>query len=1501
MLACAGGFTTAQAQEVGGVNRQKYPDYTPELKPDYSLMQPKSTRVRDAAQRPDHVNNALTPYFPPVFNQDGGSCGSASRIGYMFNYEINAFRGLDGSLEENQYPTHFTWLLTNSNSGKETMAAANGIPNVPTYGGRTYSRLFGNQDCADPDFGWMQGYDKWYAAMCNRITSNGNFPVSVATEEGREAVKNWLWNHNGDPDFKAGGICGIGLASGGTWVQIPSTDVNDSIGVTNMYYVKNWGAQVDHALTIVGYDDRIEFDLDGNGIAGEKDKDEVGAWIIVNSWGDGWCNNGFIYCPYKNAVTTGDGTTSTDYYYPEVYYVRKNYRPLRTFKILMEYSKRSELRISGGISADLNADKPDKMINFEHFKFAGDGNGDGVDAEVPMLGRWADGMHYEPMEFGYDMTDLSAGFDTRRPLKYFLVIETKAGASGSGKVDAFSAIDYEFDENGVEFPAELGASGIEIKNNGQTTYVSVILPGEPFNAPQNLQWNANALQWDAPAASSYKLLSYRIYQNGALIDSVAAGVLTYTPEGQGDFTVSALYAYGDSTIESAQSNTPAGEFSGTSPNLNYVRTFNQGGFNIEDVFNERYEQATIEFWIKPTSVRNWNQQIGPAWGKFMMHTTSSAELVVGWDTGNRITSAANTLRTGQWAHVAVVVNKGEMTAYVNGQSVGSISSGYSGLGGFGDLNVGLANSANGLSCNMDEFRIWNRARTQKEIQQYMYAEINNPSTMPGLLVELSMDDAANEAPTDAAQGHTITLLGTNEQTRILDFNVLKDPRELTAGFELPDGPYMTETPIYLANTSSGNATKWIWTAESSNLNGTNVEQPSVTFTEAGQHVISLKVFNAKGDSAVFEDTVTVEALGLPQADFKIYPDTLPAGENVSLINLTTPATGCTYKWSMPNAVVTESDLVNTSTRYLKAGTYEITLTATNTKGSKSVTKQVVITEQAPEVAFSVSPATVLKGQEFKLTDESLYEPTAWQWKVTNAASCLVVNEQNPTVSLDQPGVYSVALTAENSKGTVTASKARALTVCNADGENGLNFYGNGEQVSFANPLAETDGQFTVEWWMYAKNNTENCHHIGGTAQDFDITTHADGSMSVSLGGTTVKTAADVVSTAEWHHYAVTYNGGVIRIFKDATEVLAQSVSALNPVPLPETFVIGGPEAPMNAVIDEMRIWNRALTADDFYTVSNQPVTDVAQAVQNGLKLYYAFNQNSGDVIDATPGQHNGTRQGFGPEGDAWSASLGIFCLSQTVAEDVTDQYLTNVTQPFDFTNRTVNYSAPNRFVRLNDWTIENAVENGSTTTGIHVDRNKRDAMTLTTTWDGFASAVADHKVYQTIELPAGYYRLTASEYQEFAASGSYLAAAAGEGLPNTNDLGSKALGYAPLEDRVMEFVVPEDGEVSVGMVFNLSGQSCITFSSFTLEKMAFRQIGDPTITGIEGPVSAEVDDNVQIDIDGTKVTLNTLRPERVRLFSIDGRCVFNEVVSGSRTLNLPAGIYIIKGVKFSVR
>ena len=50
------------------VDRSKYPDYSDKLKPDASLLAPTAKGTRVATTRPDHVNNAETIYFPPVFN-----------------------------------------------------------------------------------------------------------------------------------------------------------------------------------------------------------------------------------------------------------------------------------------------------------------------------------------------------------------------------------------------------------------------------------------------------------------------------------------------------------------------------------------------------------------------------------------------------------------------------------------------------------------------------------------------------------------------------------------------------------------------------------------------------------------------------------------------------------------------------------------------------------------------------------------------------------------------------------------------------------------------------------------------------------------------------------------------------------------------------------------------------------------------------------------------------------------------------------------------------------------------------------------------------------------------------------------------------------------------------------------------------------------------------------------------------------------------------------------
>ena len=166
----------AVGKDVISVDRTLFPDLNlePVHQTDNPVYQRFKARQRAGikVQLPDHVNNGEDKYFSPIFNQDGGSCGSAQNIAYMFGHEINAWRGLDGSLPENMYPTHFTWLLTYQNSDKEVMACTNGIPNVVTYGGRTYSRLFGAQTHDDNDYGWMQGYDKWFSAMWNRAESS---------------------------------------------------------------------------------------------------------------------------------------------------------------------------------------------------------------------------------------------------------------------------------------------------------------------------------------------------------------------------------------------------------------------------------------------------------------------------------------------------------------------------------------------------------------------------------------------------------------------------------------------------------------------------------------------------------------------------------------------------------------------------------------------------------------------------------------------------------------------------------------------------------------------------------------------------------------------------------------------------------------------------------------------------------------------------------------------------------------------------------------------------------------------------------------------------------------------------------------------------------------------------------------------------------------------------------------------------------------------------------
>ena len=1429
------------------VDLTKYPDYSPKTYPNALLMVRKSVMKAsgEVSQRPSHVNNADYKFMSPVFNQDGGSCGSASRIRYMFTHELNSYRNLDGTDDANNYPTHFVWLLTNGNSGKDEFVQYVGVPSAATYGGRTYSSLFGNQEEINEDFGWMTGYEKWYEAMHNRMLKPSHFPISVETEEGREAVKNWLWNHNGDTDFHSGGIVGVGVASGGDWQRIPKTAANDAAGVTDKYYVNKWGTSVDHALTIVGYDDRIEFDLNGNGVYGEKSADELGAWIIVNSWG-GWCNNGFIYCPYAHAGAWFDSEGklgSTAWWAPEIYQVRKNYRPLRTIRVKMDYSHRSEMCLSAGVSANLNATEPDRTVAFEHFKYAGDGNSGNTNPApaVPMLGKWADGrLHDEPMEFGYDLTDLSSSFDINMPLKYFFIIETRSWGIGGGHIYEASIMDYVNEIASLETPFALPQGGYEIKSEGNKTVISTVVYGQGYYAPQNLSYDDGVLVWDAPMKSGREVESYIIYCEGEKIASLSSTTTSYTPvalDGQVEYAVSAMYD--DNSVESAKVSVKT-PIPATVSGQNKVLKLSKAGLTIPEIFATRYPKATIEFWFKPSSLSNWNQAAG-SWGSFMMHANANGAFTAGWNTGaHRVDGTAGDLVVGSMKHVAIVVNGNNLTTYINGVQKGTVTSDtYSGLGGFGDL-VLSSDQNNGWNGEIDEIRIWSVARSSTQISSNKNKEFVGARVPDGLIAYYRGETFDRNGVTylrDYVGSHHAPLAKpANSLVKTSTTPALgKVTTTLQASINEPTESVYVGIPVTLTSTCSESACRTEWSCTAIGVESITAKSATFTFPAQGVYEVTLTAYNSKDESKTATLNVTVEAAPAPDARFTPTTTEVPTSDRVSFI-VNNPLLGYQYEWYMPGAVVERANTTHTTAVYDKSGTYSVTLKVSAPDGSKDDTYSTTINvvDVAPVADFQISPAVAVKGSLVNLKDNSKHAPTLWQWMLRSEKKVYSLPEHEGYITLDTPGVYDVTLAASNESGSNSKTQTKALTICNADSKNGLNF-GSGQASATATGEFIKTGQtaFTLEWWMNPSILSTYCVGMGESESTMLVKTDADGAMYLSVAGKTIKSGSGFVISGEWHHYAVARYTSSIYFYRDGVQfakvTLSPSLKAVN------SFTMGVADMPMNGMVDEVRLWNRRLSLSQLCQYANGPITDMAAAENDGLVFYYDFNQSSGDVLDRTSHGYDAVRSGFGPDGDAWGLSLGVFSLNFDKSEagvDITAQHLTNYKKAFASTGSSVNPANSSRFTAISGWNLEGTVKDGVVTTGAHVDSNKNYCFTCTTGWDGFANTLADHRAYQTVTLPAGAYSFTAYyDSTEGECGNSYIAVAEGSTLPVTADLETEALAFTKMKPKASDtesnsvfFFLTKETQVSLGLILNMSGQMCMTIQKFELVKVPVTEI-----------------------------------------------------------------------------
>jgi len=191
--------------------------------------------------------------------------------------------------------------------------------------------------------------------------------------------------------------------------------------------------------------------------------------------------------------------------------------------------------------------------------------------------------------------------------------------------------------------------------------------------------------------------------------------------------------------------------------------------------------------------------------------------------------------------------------------------------------------------------------------------------------------------------YTIRLEAWNNDERKSKEHVLKVDSIVTIAFEV-EIPVNNISPVQalISNTSKGGES-YKWTFEGGTPASSELyTPPAVVFSEAGEHNITLEVFNG---SQTFIHTKTITVL-LPMAlDFSITPsfedEDMEAPLTAIVENLS--SNGLKYKWiSASGTIANDTASKSTSIYFANAGTHSITLEADNGKEVKSIQKNITV-------------------------------------------------------------------------------------------------------------------------------------------------------------------------------------------------------------------------------------------------------------------------------------------------------------------------------------------------------------------------------------------------------------------------------------------------------------------------------------------------------------------------------------------------------------------------------
>lgn len=274
---------------------------------------------------PSAIDLSNTPHFPPLRNQKTvNACASFAAVSHQFTYEMAKLNNWNlkslstDSQELNKYIFSPMWAYnyTHIIQGGEDVGST--IPDVysilSTLGAATEAEFpFMLDEYTYNNTFWCQDRQTQLNALQYRISNYVKH--SYADYSDQTPIDNGI-NSEAILEMKsiiADGHMILFVAPSVSFSTVELPDKNNETAVLFSYVPKGstLGDMSAHALTIVGYDDTISYDMNNNKTI---DPWEQGAFKVANSWGTSWENDGFIWIMYDSLNKKSAGEDFDDTY-----------------------------------------------------------------------------------------------------------------------------------------------------------------------------------------------------------------------------------------------------------------------------------------------------------------------------------------------------------------------------------------------------------------------------------------------------------------------------------------------------------------------------------------------------------------------------------------------------------------------------------------------------------------------------------------------------------------------------------------------------------------------------------------------------------------------------------------------------------------------------------------------------------------------------------------------------------------------------------------------------------------------------------------------------------------------------------------------------------------------------------------------------------------------------------------------------------------------------------